>query len=108
MDKHLPGELVDLIGTIGLGEEGSRSLETNDSAVKMMGDKILCQIARELADTVRRNATIDWTVMESARANIRRLVKRFLNRHGYPPDKREKATRTVLEQAELLAKDWAV
>ncbi len=83
------------------------ALETNDSAVKVMGDKVLCQIARELADTVRKNVTIDWTAKESARANIRRLVKRLLNKHGYPPDKQEKATQTVLKQAELLCRDWA-
>ena len=83
------------------------ALETNDSAGKVMGDKVLCQIARELADTVRKNVTIDWTAMEKARANIRRLVKRLLNKHGSPPDKQEKATQTVLEQAELLCRDWA-
>ncbi len=83
------------------------ALETNDSAVRVLGDEVLCRIARELADTVRRNATIDWTVKESARANLRRLVRRLLRKHGYPPDKQEKATQTVLEQAELLGQAWA-
>lgn len=78
------------------------ALETNDSAVAVLGDETLRLIARELADTVRRNATIDWTVKESARANLRRLVRRILSLHGYPPDKQELATQTVLEQAELL------
>ena len=64
-------------------------------------------IARELVETVRNNVTIDWTVKESVRAKLRVMVKRILNRHGYPPDKQEKATKTVLEQAELIAKDWA-
>lgn len=50
--------------------------------------------------------TIDWTVKESVRAKLRTLVKRILRKYGYPPDKQERATRTVLEQAELLSKEW--
>ena len=83
------------------------ALEVNDSAVKVLGDDALRDIARELVDSVRRNVTIDWTVRESVRAKLRTLVKRILRRYGYPPDKQEKATRVVLEQAELLCKDWA-
>jgi type I restriction enzyme R subunit len=78
------------------------ALETNDSAVKLLGDDTLRLIARELVDTVRKNATIDWTVKESVRAKLRVMVKRTLRKYGYPPDKQEKATQTVLEQAELL------
>ena len=78
------------------------ALETNDSAVKILGDEILCIIARELVETVRNNVTIDWTIRENVRANLRVLVKRILRKYGYPPDKREKATNTVLEQAEVL------
>jgi type I restriction enzyme R subunit len=84
------------------------ALEVNDSAVKVLGDENLRIIARELVDTVRRNVTIDWTAREAVRARLRTMVKRILRRHGYPPDKQEKATQTVLEQAELLCKDWAV
>ena len=73
--------------------------ETNDSAVKVLGDETLCKIVRELVETVRNNATIDWTLRENVRARMRTLVKRTLRRHGYPPDKQEQATRTVLEQA---------
>ena len=83
------------------------ALETNDSAVQVLGDETLRSIARELVKTVRGNVTIDWTLRENVRANLRRLVKRTLRRHGYPPDKQEKATRTVLEQAEVLSADWA-
>ena len=68
----------------------------------MLGDKILRMIARELVETVRRNVTIDWAVKETARAKVRTMVKRILRKHGYPPDKEEKATQTVLAQAELL------
>ncbi|MDE0365411.1 MAG: type I restriction endonuclease subunit R [Gammaproteobacteria bacterium] len=84
------------------------ALETNDSAVSVLGDETLRGIARELVETVRDNVTIDWTLRENVRANLRRLVKRILRKHGYPPDKQEKATRTVLEQAEVLSAAWAV
>jgi type I restriction enzyme R subunit len=83
------------------------ALETNDSAVKVLGDETLRDIARELVDTVRRNVTIDWTLRENVRAQLRVLVRRILRRHGYPPDKQEKATQTVLEQAALLSAEWA-
>src|SRR5579875_734240 len=83
------------------------ALETNDSAVKVLGDETLRKIALELVETVRNNATIDWTIKESARARMRTMVKRILRKYGYPPDKQEKATQTVLEQAELLAREWA-
>ena len=84
------------------------ALETNDSAVKVLGDDTLRTIARELVKTVRANVTIDWTVRENVRAHLRVLVKRLLRKYGYPPDKREKATRLVLEQAEVLSEGWAV
>ena len=84
------------------------ALETNDSAVQVLGDETLCVIARELVRTVRDNVTIDWTLRENVRANLRRLVRRILRKHGYPPDKQEQATRTVLEQAEVLSAGWAV
>ena len=83
------------------------ALETNDSAVKVLGDATLRAIARELVKTVRANVTIDWTIRENVRAQIRVLVKRILRKHGYPPDKQEKATATVLEQAALLSAEWA-
>jgi len=82
------------------------ALEVNDSAVKVLGDETLKEIARELVETVRRNVTIDWTVKESVRAKLRVMVKRILRKYGYPPDKQEKATLTVLEQAQLIAGDW--
>ena len=83
------------------------ALEANDSAVQVLGDETLRDIARELVETVRGNVTIDWTLRENVRANLRRLVRRILRKHGYPPDKQEKATRTVLEQAEALSAGWA-
>ena len=83
------------------------ALETNDSAVQVLGDETLRTIAQELVETVRRNATIDWTVRESVRAGMRNAVRRVLRKHGYPPDKQDKAIETVIEQAELLSEEWA-
>jgi type I restriction enzyme R subunit len=82
------------------------ALEVNDSAVNVLGDDTLKDIAREIADKVRANATIDWTIRESARAKLMVLVKRTLTKYGYPPDKQQKAIDTVLKQAELLADFW--
>lgn len=95
---------------LGLSEEEVAfydALETNDSAVKVLGDETLKAIARELVATVKKNVTIDWTVRESVRAQLRVYVKRILRKYGYPPDKQEKATQTVLEQAEVLSSVWA-
>jgi type I restriction enzyme R subunit len=83
------------------------ALEVNDSAVKVLGDETLKGIARELVDMVRKNVNIDWTVKESVQAKLRVMVKHILKVHGYPPDLQAKATQTVLEQAEVIAKDWA-
>jgi type I restriction enzyme R subunit len=83
------------------------ALETNDSAVKVLGDQTLRDIARELVKTVRANVTIDWTVRENVRAHLRVLVKRILRKFGYPPDKQERATQLVLEQTEVLSEAWA-
>jgi len=94
---------------LGLSEEELAfydALETNDSAVQVLGEPTLKQIARELVETVRRNVTIDWAERENVRAHLRRLVKRVLRRHGYPPDKQEKAASTVLEQAAGLCQQW--
>jgi len=83
------------------------ALEVNDSAVKVLGEPTLVGIARELVATVKRSVTIDWTVRENVRAQLRVIVKRILRKYGYPPDKQERATQTVLEQAELLSEIWA-
>jgi len=83
------------------------ALEVSDTAVKVLGDETLRTIARELVDTVKQNVTIDWTVKESVRAKLRVIVKRILRKYGYPPDKQEVATNTVLEQAALLSAHWA-
>jgi type I restriction enzyme R subunit len=83
------------------------AFEVNDSAVKVLGDVTLKTIAKELVDSVRKNVSIDWTVKESVRAKLRVIVKRILKKYGYPPDKQEAATNTVLQQAELLSEAWS-
>ena len=84
------------------------ALETSDSAVAVLGDETLKAIAQELVATVKRNATIDWTLRETARAKMRAVVKRLLKKHGYPPDETEHATQLVLAQAEVVCEEWAV
>lgn len=83
------------------------ALEVNDSAVKMLGEPMLKQVAHELITAVRHSVTIDWGVRESARARMRVLIKRILKKHGYPPDKQKTATETVLNQAEAIPGDIA-
>jgi type I restriction enzyme, R subunit len=95
---------------LGLGDDELAfydALEVNDSAVKILGDDTLKAIARELVATVRKNITLDWTIRDNVRAQLRVYVKRILRKYGYPPDKQEKATQTVLEQAEVLSEIWA-
>jgi type I restriction enzyme R subunit len=83
------------------------ALATNNSAVQAMGDEKLRVIAAELVTQVRKSVTIDWTLREGARAKIRVIVKRILNRFGYPPDLQDAAVQEVLAQASLLCADWA-
>jgi type I restriction enzyme R subunit len=93
----------------GLSEEELAfydALGVNDSAVKILGDETLRNIALELTKMIRKSVTIDWTQRESVQAEIRLKVKKILRKYSYPPDKEKKATETVLEQAELIAKDW--
>lgn len=70
-----------------------------------LGDDTLKLIAKELIETVKKNVTIDWAIREQARAKLRVMVKRILRKYGYPPDKQEKATDLVIEQAELICGD---
>ena len=82
------------------------ALETNDSAVKILGDDTLRKIAQELVETIRNNISVDWTLRESVRANMRIKVRQVLRKHKYPPDKEPKAVATVVQQAELLSEEW--
>ena len=83
------------------------ALADNESAVEVLGDKTLRDIAREVAAKIRQSVSIDWTIKETVRAAMRAMVKRLLRKYGYPPDKQEAATKLVLEQAELLCSNVA-
>jgi hypothetical protein len=92
-------------GALSLNRTGDDNTATGGDA---LGDENLRFIAQELTKTIRENVTIDWTERETVRAKLRVMVKRILRKYGYPPDKQEAATKTVLEQAEVLANEWAV
>lgn len=79
----------------------------NESAVRELGDTTLKKIAQELVVMLRRNTSIDWTMKEMVQARLRVLIKKLLNKYKYPPDKQEQATKLVLEQAEVLCRDWS-
>jgi len=83
------------------------ALATNASAKELMGDATLCQMAKELADKLRNNLTIDWQYKENVRAKLRIMIKALLKRYKYPPDQEAKAIQEVLLQAETLSEDWA-
>jgi type I restriction enzyme R subunit len=84
------------------------ALADNGSAKDMIGDEKLRTIAQLLVDRVKRSVSIDWTLRENARAQIRVMVKRILRQYGYPPDLQKAATELVIEQAEVLCKEWSV
>jgi type I restriction enzyme R subunit len=93
--------------SLGLSEDEMAffdALATNDSAAKVMGDDQLKVITLDLVETVRRNATIDWTAKESVKANLRVMIRRTLRKYGYPPDLQDEAVQTVLRQAEQMAR----
>lgn len=83
------------------------ALEVNDSAVMVLGDETLRTIARELLEAVRRNVTMDWSMRENVRAQMRVIIKRILRKHGYPPHKQASATGLVLEQAGVICREEA-
>jgi type I restriction enzyme R subunit len=82
------------------------ALANNESAIEVLGDETLKKIARELTVLIRENTTIDWTLRDSVKANLRVIVKRQLRKYGYPPDKQEEATKLVLEQAALISENY--
>lgn len=96
---------------LGLNEDQMAffdALADNESAKQVMGDKKLKMLATLLVEKVRQNVSIDWTIREDVRAGIRLSVKYLLREHGYPPDMEEKATDLVLEQAEVLSREWSI
>lgn len=83
------------------------AVANNKSAKELLGDEVLRQLAIYLVETVKANATIDWTIKESVKAKLKVMVKRALRKFGYPPDQQKLATETVLKQAEMLAENWS-
>jgi type I restriction enzyme R subunit len=84
------------------------ALAENDSAREAMGEPALRVIAHELVQVIKGNLSVDWMHRDSARANIRRHVKRLLRKYGYPPDLQDAAVQNVLQQAEALSAEWPV
>jgi len=84
------------------------ALAENESARQVMGEPTLRVIAHELVTVIKGNVTVDWMHRDSARANIRRHVKRLLRKYGYPPDLQDAAVQNVLQQAEALSAEWAL
>jgi type I restriction enzyme R subunit len=82
------------------------ALANNEEAVREMGDEILKKIAHELAESLRQNISVDWSVRDNVRAKLRLMVKRILRKYKYPPDRQEEAVKLVLEQAETLSAEW--
>ncbi len=78
------------------------AVASNDSARELMQQDKLRELAVALTETIRQNATIDWTIKESAKAKLKVSVKRLLRKYGYPPDMQMLATETVLKQAEMI------
>jgi type I restriction enzyme R subunit len=83
------------------------ALADNEESVRELGDETLKKIAHELAESLRKNVSVDWAVRDSVRAKLRLLVKRILRKYKYPPVKEEAAVALVLEQAETLSAEWA-
>jgi type I restriction enzyme R subunit len=95
--------------TLGLTEDELAfydALADHGDVRQVMGDETLAAIAHELVETLRNSVTIDWTQKRAVRAKMRTRVKRLLRKHGYPPDKRQEAVETVIEQAEEVCKEW--
>ena len=67
----------------------------------------LIAITKELAETLRKNKTIDWQKRESARAKMRMLIKKLLKKHKYPPEGMEDAVQTVMTQCELWTDNYS-
>jgi type I restriction enzyme R subunit len=95
---------------LGLNEDEVRfydALANNESAVRELTDETLKKIAHELAESLRRNLTVDWSARESVQARLRLMVKRILRKYRYPPDQQEAAVDLVLRQAQSLGDAWA-
>ena len=70
-----------------------------------MGEEVLIEIAREVAEKLRQNVSVDWSVRESVRARLRLIVKNLLRKYKYPPDDQDEAVELVLSQAEMVSEE---
>ena len=100
----------DLERGIALGLDSSEqsfydALADNLSAQELMKEEILVKMARELAELLRRDATIDWQYKENVQAKLRLKIKTLLKRYKYPPDQQAIAVDLVLQQAETLGEE---
>ena len=83
------------------------ALANNKSAQELMGDAVLTEMARGLAQKLRQNLTIDWQYKDNVRARLRAMIKGLLKRYKYPPDQEASAVELVLRQTEVISEEWA-
>jgi type I restriction enzyme R subunit len=81
------------------------AVASNNNAKELMSKEKLRELAVAITNQIKQNASIDWTIKESAKAKLKVIVKRILRKFGYPPDMQKLATETVLKQAELIARE---
>lgn len=108
---HLSKEIVNMdteaihLGLTDFEYAFYTAVSNNDSARELMQQDKLRELAVVLTETIRQNASIDWTIKESVKAKLKVAVKRILRKFGYPPDMQMLATETVLKQAEMIAEE---
>ncbi|MFZ7135864.1 type I restriction endonuclease subunit R [Avibacterium avium] len=79
------------------------ALSQNQSAVEILGDEVLLNLAKEITDKLKKSVTIDWQYKENVRAEMRRQLKRTLRKYGYPPENKDEAIEFILKQAEVVS-----
>jgi type I restriction enzyme R subunit len=104
---RLAAEKAKALGLNPAEEAFYDSLANNASAQELMGDEVLMKMARELAEKLRDNLTIDWQYKDNVRARLRTMIKALLKRYKYPPDEEKAAIELVLQQTELLSEEWS-
>ena len=83
------------------------ALANNEESVRELGDETLKKIVHDLAESLRKSTSVDWSVRESVRASLRLMVKRILRKYKYPPDQQDSAVELVLQQVQALGEEWA-
>lgn len=81
------------------------ALNFDEAAKGELSHDILKQIARDLTNSLKRNMSVDWNIRASVQSKMKMIIKRLLKKYGYPQDKRDEATKTVLEQAKLMCEN---